>query len=255
MKNHPKLYLYGIHAIEALLPDQAARIQQLWVQTGREQDTRVETILAKARQYTIPTKTLSRAQLDDLTGNAVHQGLAAEITPPPVYTEIDLDAWLDQWQAPLLLILDSVQDPHNLGACLRTANAAGAHAVVVPKDKSATLTPTVIKVASGAALITPLIQVTNLARTLRELKQRGVWIYGTCDSAPDLIYAADSRGAVAWVLGAEGTGMRRLTREQCDQLYQIPMQGSVSSLNVSVATGICLFETVRQRQCNSSAPG
>lgn len=250
MKNNSSLFLYGIHAIESVLGQPDSRIQQLWIQSGREREARVAAVLLKAQQQKIPVKTVTRAQLDDLTGKAVHQGLAASVTAPSTYTEIDLDGWLDQWSQPLLLVLDGVQDPHNLGACLRTANAAGVQAVIIPKDKAASLTSTAIKVASGAAFITPLIQVTNLARTLRELKERGVWIYGTCDTAAHSIYTAELRSAIAWVLGAEGTGMRRLTREQCDQLYQIPMQGSVNSLNVSVAAGICLFETVRQRSLN-----
>jgi 23S rRNA (guanosine2251-2'-O)-methyltransferase len=162
-------------------------------------------------------------------------------------TENDLDALLDKTDSPFLLILDGVTDPHNLGACLRNADAAGVHGVIVPKDNSVGLTPTVSKVACGAAETVPLFQVTNLARTMKRLQERGVWIAGTAGEADSTLFQADLKGALAIAMGAEGKGLRRLSRESCDTLISIPMAGSVSSLNVSVATGICLFEAVRQR--------
>jgi 23S rRNA (guanosine2251-2'-O)-methyltransferase len=241
------LYIYGLHTVLALLQKSPHRIQELLLQEARH-DVRIQEIIHHAKQAHIVTHTTSLALLDEKTDNAVHQGVVARVTPPPHYSEHDLFKLLDELQEPpLLLILDGVQDPHNLGACLRSANAAGAHAVIVPKDKSASLTPIVHKVAAGAAEITPLIQVTNLARTLRDLKERGIWIYGASDSAEKNIYNHKLKGALAFVLGAEGKGLRRLTAEHCDFLAHIPMQGTVSSLNVSVATGICLFEAVRQR--------
>ena len=162
--------------------------------------------------------------------------------------EADLDAVLNKQSEPFLLVLDGVTDPHNIGACLRTADAAGVHAVIVPKDKSAGLTATARKVACGAAESVPLIQVTNLSRTLKHLQDKGVWVIGTAGEAEQLIYQVDLKGPTALVMGAEGKGMRRLTREHCDQLVKLPMAGAVSSLNVSVATGVCLYEIVRQRQ-------
>lgn len=167
--------------------------------------------------------------------------------------EQDLEALLDAASAPLLLILDQVTDPHNLGACLRTANAAGATAVIAPKDRSATLTDTVRHIACGAAEVTPFIQVTNLARTMERLKERGIWITGTSDAATQSLYAVDFTGPVAIVSGAEGQGMRRLTTEKCDFLVRIPMFGTVPCLNVSVASGVCLFEAVRQRAARAGA--
>ena len=194
-------------------------------------------------------RTLQKQELRE----ARHQGVLMLTTAAPVLKENDLEAMLDGLQVtPLLLILDGVTDPHNLGACIRSADGAGVHAVVVPKDKSAGLTPTVSKVACGAAEVVPFIQVTNLARTLKELQQGGVWVVGTAGEAEQTLYQARLTGPMALVMGAEGKGMRRLTREHCDELIKLPMAGSVSSLNVSVATGICLFEVVRQRQMTSS---
>ncbi|MGL5250136.1 MAG: 23S rRNA (guanosine(2251)-2'-O)-methyltransferase RlmB, partial [Enterovibrio sp.] len=179
---------------------------------------------------------------------AVHQGLVARVKAGRQYNENDLDALLQENAAPLLLILDGVTDPHNLGACLRNADAAGVTAVIVPKDRSATLNATARKVAVGAAETVPLVRVTNLARTMRHLQQQGVWIVGTAGDAPNDIYQTKLTGALAIVMGAEGEGMRRLTRETCDVLTKIPMVGTVSSLNISVAAGVCLFEALRQRQ-------
>ena len=196
----------------------------------------------------IRVQTASRDALDQLAEGGVHQGVVAHLTYAPDDSEDALPRLLDGLsEPPFLLVLDGVQDPHNLGACLRCANAAGVQAVIVPKHRAAGLTPVVCKVASGAAGMTPLITVTNLVRTLNQLKERGIWVYGASDAAPNPLYAADLTGAIAWVLGAEGEGFRQLTRKTCDALFSIPMRGTVSSLNVSVAAGICLFEAVRQR--------
>lgn len=239
--------IYGLHPIVALLRDAPERIKQLFVQAER-QDARLQEILMLAKQAKIPVQNTSRASLNQLAAGGLHQGVVAHLASGSRYSERDLFQLLDTLQEPpFLLVLDGVQDPHNLGACLRSANAAGVHAVIVPKDKSVSLTPAVYKAASGAADVTPLFSVTNLARTLGELKERGIWIYGASDSAEKSLYSTDLRGALACVLGAEGEGLRHLTRETCDLLFSIPMAGSVSSLNVSVAAGVCLFEAVRQR--------
>lgn len=191
---------------------------------------------------------MNRQTLDKKADGEVHQGVIARVQPTKELNENDLDTVLAGKTAPFLLVLDGVTDPHNLGACLRTADAAGVDAVIVPKDKSAQLTSTARKVACGAAETMPLIRVTNLARTLRELQQQhNIWVVGTAGEATETLYQSKLNGAIALVMGAEGEGMRRLTREHCDQLISIPMAGSVSSLNVSVATGVCLFEIVRQR--------
>jgi len=208
----------------------------------------MERVRAAAQAGGITVHCVPRAELDALVGGARHQGVVARGTAPPQRSEVDLDAVLaGQTKAAFLLVLDGVQDPHNLGACLRSADAAGVQAVIAPKDRSVSLTPTVRKVASGAAEAVPFIQVTNLARTLRELKQAGIWLVGTAGEAGTSLFEADLAGPLALVMGAEGKGLRRLTRETCDTLVHIPMAGSVASLNVSVATGICLFEAVRQR--------
>jgi 23S rRNA (guanosine2251-2'-O)-methyltransferase len=239
--------IFGLHSVAALLQEHAERVTQLYVQQGRH-DQRLQQIITAAEAQRIPIKILSRVELDKLSSNAPHQGVIAQCRGAKSYTEADIEILLQQLQEPpFLLILDGVQDPHNLGACLRSANAAGVHMVIAPRDKSVGLTPVVRKVASGAAEVTPFIQVTNLARTLRFLKEQGIWLYGAADDGARSLYEADLRGPLALVLGAEGTGLRRLTREHCDDLLIIPMRGSVSSLNVSVATGICLFEAVRQR--------
>lgn len=239
--------IYGLHAVQALLKSAPQRAQELWVLRGRE-DQRVQKILQQARQLDIPVRLQTRAELDALCdGN--HQGVILRAQPGRLYDEHHLwDMLGDLSSPPFLLILDGVTDPHNLGACLRSADAAGVHAVIVPKDNSAGMTETVRKVACGAAETVPLIPVTNLARTMKQLQEQGVWIVGTAGDAPKSLFETSMTGPLALVMGAEGTGMRRLTREHCDYLAFIPMAGSVSSLNVSVATGICLFEAVRQRR-------
>jgi 23S rRNA (guanosine2251-2'-O)-methyltransferase len=201
-----------------------------------------------ATQQRISVGQRERRELDEWA-EGVHQGVVAEVSPSQVWGEAMLEELLDRHEGvPLLLVLDGVTDPHNLGACLRTADAAGALAVVVPKDKSATLNATVRKVACGAAEVMPLVAVTNLARTLEKLQKRGLWVVGTAGEADQEIYQQDLRGPLVLVMGAEGKGMRRLTREHCDFLVKLPMAGSVSSLNVSVAAGVCLFEALRQRR-------
>lgn len=239
--------IYGVHAVEALLRHHPKRVKQLWLAAGR-QDPRVQVLVDLAGQQRIAVGQKDRCELDEWA-EGVHQGVVAEVSPSQVWGENMLDELLDRATTPpLLLVLDGVTDPHNLGACMRTADAAGAHAVIVPKDKSATLNATVRKVACGAAEVIPLVAVTNLARTLEKLQQRGLWIVGTAGEAEQELYQQDMTGPTVLVMGAEGKGMRRLTREHCDYLVKLPMAGSVSSLNVSVATGVCLFEAVRQRQ-------
>lgn len=243
--------VYGIHAVEALLRFHPRRVKQLWIAEGRR-EPRVEALLELAAGQRLAVETKPRALLDELA-EGVHQSVVAQVSPSQVWSEAMLEELLDRAEGPpLLLVLDGVTDPHNLGACLRSADAAGALAVIVPKDKSATLTAVVRKVACGAAEVLPLVAVTNLARTLEKLQKRGLWIVGTAGEATQEIYDVDMSGPTVVVMGAEGKGMRRLTREHCDHLARLPMAGSVSSLNVSVATGVCLFEAVRQRR--ASAP-
>lgn len=241
--------VYGIHAVEALLNHHPKRVKKLYILEGR-QDPKIQHIVALAKQSRIELQTCSRDELTELTAEeAVHQGIVAEVSPSQVWNEAMLEELLEKLTVtPLLLALDNITDPHNLGACLRTADAAGVQAVIIPKDKSATLNATVRKVACGAAEVIPLVTVTNLARTLEKLQKRGLWVVGTAGEAEQEIYQQDLTIATVLVMGAEGKGMRRLTRDHCDYLVKLPMQGSVSSLNVSVATGICLFEAVRQRQ-------
>ncbi|QKE64627.1 23S rRNA (guanosine(2251)-2'-O)-methyltransferase RlmB [Aquipseudomonas campi] len=239
--------VYGVHAVEALLRHHPKRVKQLWLAESRH-DPRVQTLVELAGQNRVPVGQKDRRELDEWA-EGVHQGVVAEVSPSQVWGEAMLEELLDRREGPpLLLVLDGVTDPHNLGACLRTADAAGALAVIVPKDKSATLNATVRKVACGAAEVIPLVAVTNLARTLEKLQQRGLWLVGTAGEAERELYQQDLTGPTVLIMGAEGKGMRRLTRDHCDYLVKLPMSGSVSSLNVSVATGVCLFEAVRQRQ-------
>ena len=241
--------VFGIHALEALLKSAPQRVHELLVLKGR-QDQRLQKILHSAERQQIPVRQVSRRELDErVDGN--HQGIVALTDPGEIHDEGFLQSLLEKLEssnlAPFFLVLDGVTDPHNLGACLRSAEAAGAQAVIVPKDNSASLNATVRKVACGAAEVLPLIPVTNLARLLKMLQARGVWTIGAADEAQGSIYQADLKGPLALVMGAEGKGLRRLTRECCDLLVNIPMAGTVSSLNVSVAAGVCLFEAVRQR--------
>lgn len=242
-----KQFICGIHAVTALLAEHPERILRLCVAKGRI-DKKMDGILSEAKTANIAIEYADTKTLDRMAYEMNHQGVIAFCTKPRAYDEHDLKALLEALEEPaFLLILDGVQDPHNLGACFRTADAAGVHAIIAPKDKSASITPVVSKVASGAAETVPFIQVTNLARTLNLLKEMGIWIYGAAGEATQSLYQAKLQGSIAIVMGAEGEGLRRLTRESCDFLLKIPMQGSVSSLNVSVATGIFLFEALRQR--------
>jgi 23S rRNA (guanosine2251-2'-O)-methyltransferase len=220
-------------------------VQEIYVDSARK-DARTQDLVKLAASHDVRVIAVDAQRLDGLTGNARHQGVAARVVAGK--PRHDLDQVLDSISgAPLLLVLDGVQDPHNLGACLRVADAFGVHAVIAPKDRAVGITPIVSKVASGAAETLPYFAVTNLARTLRELKERNIWIVGADEAATTLLYDAKLTGALAWVFGAEGEGMRRLTREHCDQLVRIPMSGMVESLNVSVASAVCLGETFRQR--------
>ncbi|MTC58644.1 23S rRNA (guanosine(2251)-2'-O)-methyltransferase RlmB [Providencia rustigianii] len=238
--------IYGIHAVKALLENSPQRIKEVYILKGRE-DRRLMPIVHEIEAQGIVVQVANRQWMDAQTEGAVHQGIIANVLPGKQYQEGDLPDLLESTESPFLLVLDGVTDPHNLGACLRSADAAGVNAVIVPKDKSAQLNATVKKVACGAAENIPLIRVTNLARTLRLLQEYNVWIVGTAGEADHTLYQSKLSGPIALVMGAEGEGMRRLTREHCDELISIPMAGSVSSLNVSVATGVCLFEAVRQR--------
>lgn len=242
-----KEYVYGLHAVQAMLERAPRRVRQVLVQRGRL-DARMQALLDQAVSEALDVERVMPDELDRLAAGGVHQGVVALVTPSQLWSEEMLGHLLDRDEAvPLLLVLDGVTDPHNLGACLRSADAAGAQAVIIPKDRSASLTPTVRKVACGAAETVPLVAVTNLARTLKQLQQRGLWVVGTAGEADQLLYQVDLTVPTVIVMGAEGTGMRRLTREHCDYLAKLPMAGAVSSLNVSVTAGICLFEAVRQR--------
>ena len=238
--------MFGWHAVEAVLKREPERLRQVWIQTGR-QDKRVKSITDTLDSLGVRWKVVHRRELDERV-SGVHQGIVAAVSESREWTEDDLLAQLaGSDKPPFLLVLDGVTDPHNLGACMRTADAVGVQAVIVPKDKSASLTPVARKVACGAAETVPFVRVTNLARFLRSLQDQGVWLIGTAGEADATLYQADFKGPVALVMGAEGKGMRRLTREHCDQLINIPMLGHVDSLNVSVATGVCLYEALRQR--------
>lgn len=239
-------FIYGIHSIAAVLENEPERILELMVAKGRSDD-RMNSLVSAARKHGISVQFVQRKTLDEKSKGEQNQGILARAKPARVLDEADLDNILAQQNSPFFLVLDGVTDPHNLGACLRNADAAGVHAVIVPKDNSATITPVVRKVAVGAAETVPLIQVTNLSRSLKHIQQKGVWVVGTAGEAEQLIYECNLQGSVAIVMGAEGKGMRRLTRETCDELVKLPMAGAVSSLNVSVASGICLFDVVRQR--------
>ncbi len=239
-------FIYGFHAVIAKLRHQPDAIIEIFVDSGR-QDARIRDLLRHAELQDVRVMNVDGKRLEGMAGGGRrHQGVVARVKS--MVRQLALDDVLDTLEEPpFLLVLDGVQDPHNLGACLRVADAVGAHAVIAPKDRAVGLTQKVAKVASGAAESVPYITVTNLARTLRELKERGIWVIGTDAEAQEDLYAATWPQGMAWVLGAEGDGIRRLTRENCDQLVTIPMLGSVQSLNVSVAAGVCLYEARRRR--------
>ena len=241
-------YIYGLHAVKAVLEREPEMVTKVWLENSRRDD-KAKTILQLSHDANVKPERVKREVLDKLVGEqANHQGVVAISKDTPAGNEKTLKALMENLTVPaFLLILDGVQDPHNLGACLRTADAAGVHAVIAPKDKASGLTSVVRKVACGAAETVPFIQVTNLARTMRELQQAGVWMIGTSLETEQDIYQADLTGSLALVLGAEGKGLRRLTAENCDSLVKLPMLGTVQSLNVSVSAGVCLYEAVRQR--------
>ena len=244
--------IFGLHAVRAWLKSgQAEAGDQLWVDSRRH-DRRLQELLKDAKRQGVTIQQSSKKELDRQSGGAVHQGVVVLPGRPRTLQQYD-EHWLESMieahnKQPLLLILDGVTDPHNLGACLRSAEAAGVDAVVVPKDRLVGITPVVRKVACGAAEVVPFVVVTNLSRLINRLSDLGVWVVGAAGEADDLLYDADFSGPLALVMGAEGDGMRRLTKERCSQLIKIPMAGTVSSLNVSVATGVALFEVVRQRR-------
>jgi 23S rRNA (guanosine2251-2'-O)-methyltransferase len=237
--------IYGFHSVNAKLRQDQEAVKEVFVTQSR-QDGRARDLVRLAQSSGVRVLLLEASRIDAMVGHAHHQGVVARVAS--VQRQLKLADVLDELaEPPLLLVLDGVQDPHNLGACLRVADAAGAHAVIAPKDRAVGLNATAIKVASGAADTVPYVVVTNLARALRELKERNIWTVAADADAPQGLYDIDLKGPLAWVLGAEGSGLRRLTRETCDQSAKIPMLGSVESLNVSVASGICLFEARRQR--------
>ena len=240
-------WVYGLHAVLAVLERAPERILELMLTETRE-DARMRLLRERATALGVLVQASSNEALGRLVGEVAHQGAAAAVRPLQGLEEAGLMNLLDSIGGePLLLVLDGVTDPHNLGACLRTADAAGVHAVIIPRDRSAGIDGVVRKVAAGAAEFVPVATVTNLARTLQALQARGIWVVGADGEAAQSLHAADLRGPLALVLGAEGSGMRRLTRERCDFLVSIPMAGSVESLNVSVAAGVVLFEARRQR--------
>jgi len=238
--------LFGFHAVTVRLKVAPQSIRELHVDASR-QDQRMKQFLAKVEEAGMRAIESDDDRLQQMAGTHRHQGVVARVDA--VQHARSLDDLLDELTEPaLLLVLDGVTDPHNLGACLRVADGAGAHAVIAPKDHAVGINATVAKVASGAAETVPYFMVTNLARTLGELKERDIWVVGTSDDAPGSLYQADFRRGTAVVLGAEGSGMRQLTRKHCDELVSIPMMGGVESLNVSVASGVCLYEALRQRK-------
>ncbi|MEA3639560.1 MAG: 23S rRNA (guanosine(2251)-2'-O)-methyltransferase RlmB [Lamprobacter sp.] len=237
----------GINSVRSALKFGSDGVLELWLERTRR-DRRLAELAALAREARVVVRQATRDELDQASDGGNHQGVLAWVRMPAARTEHELERLLDAAeQPPLLLVLDGVTDPHNLGACLRSADGAGATAVIAPKDKAVGLTPVAVKVASGAADSVPFVQVTNLARTLESLKARGLWLVGLADAAPATLFETDLSGPTALVLGSEGTGLRRLTQERCDLLASLPMRGRVESLNVSVTAGICLYEVVRRR--------
>ncbi len=241
----PTKILYGFHALGVRLKTAPKSVLEIYFDSSRR-DARMREFIGKAKDIGVRLIEADSARLVAISGSLGHQGVVARVMEvKPIHS---LDDLLDSIsEPPLLLVLDGITDPHNLGACLRVADGAGVHAVIAPKDHAVGINATVAKVASGAAETVPYLMVTNLARTLGELKERNIWCIGTSDDAPKTIYQMDLRVPTALVLGAEGAGMRQLTRKSCDELVKIPMRGAVSSLNVSVASGVCLYEALRQR--------
>lgn len=247
MADSKRSFVYGIHAVGAVLQRAPERLLEFWMAQSRD-DARTRGLRALAHGVGVRIQAASGEALGKLVGEVAHQGVVAAVRPLKAWDERSLLDSLGQISGdPLLLVLDGVTDPHNLGACLRSADAAGAHALLIPKDRAAAVDGTVRKVAAGAAEFVPVASVTNLARSLEQLKERGIWVVGADGEAPQSLFAADLNRPLALVLGAEGAGLRRLTKERCDFLVRIPMAGGVESLNVSVAAGVALFEAYRQR--------
>jgi len=242
-KREPRV-VFGFHAVLSRLRADPGSVIEIFLDETRN-DARARDLAAAAERSKVHLMRVPTKRLDGFYGGGRHQGVVARIEVKSAADTVD--ELLEGVEKPLLLLLDGVTDPHNLGACLRVANAAGAHAVIAPRDRAAGITPAVSKVASGAAEATPYLMVTNLSRTISELKEKNIWVVGADQRAERTLYEADLPESIAWVLGAEGEGMRRLTRESCDLLVKIPMRGEVESLNVSVSAGICLFESVRRR--------
>ncbi|MGR8999249.1 MAG: 23S rRNA (guanosine(2251)-2'-O)-methyltransferase RlmB [Gammaproteobacteria bacterium] len=239
--------LFGLHSVQAALDYSPKKIHKAWVDSGR-QDKRLGQAIDDLLALGIEPEKVDRKRLDRLADGSNHQGIVIEVEMPGELSESILKTVVENLsETALFLVLDNVQDPHNLGACLRTADAAGVHGVIITKDNATGITPTVCKVASGAAETVPVYQVTNLSRTLRWLKGEGLWIMGAAGETAQTVYKTDFTVPMALVIGAEGKGLRRLTREQCDVLVSVPMLGQVDSLNLSVATGVLLYEAVRQR--------
>lgn len=246
--NHDKtLLVYGLHAVHATLTRAATDVLELWIRHGAD-SRELEALAELAQRSGVNPQRVTADVLDRFTAGATHQGVVVRRRPP---SQLNLEDYLGQLVSrtnpALLMVIDQVQDPHNLGACLRVADAAGADAIVVTKDRSASVTSAVAKVASGALDSVPLIGVTNLASALQDLKAAGIWLVGAVHGVPGTIYALDLKGPIAWVIGGEGRGLRRLTRDSCDFLASIPMRGQVASLNLATAAAVCLYETVRQR--------
>ena len=240
-------WIVGLNAVAAAIEHDADNVREVLLEAGAK-NPRIGELETQARRVGIDVRRVNQQALDGVAGGVRHQGAAARYAAVKTWDEHELEGLIEAAQGKaLILVLDGVQDPHNLGACLRSAAAAGATAVIIPKDKAVQINATVRKTSAGAADTIPVISATNLARCLRDLQKLGVWIYGLAGEADALLYAIDLRGNVALVMGGEGDGLRRLTREHCDQLVKIPMPGEFESLNVSVATGVALFEVVRQR--------
>ena len=238
--------IFGMHAVESVLHNDPANILELWVEVNRN-DKRIKQLVDEVKKLGLPIEYIKKKDLENRCDSHKTQGIAARYRGSSSNSGLSLTDLIKKENV-FLLVLDGVQDPHNLGACLRSAEAAGVDAVIVPKDRAVGITPVVRKVACGAAETVPFIQVTNLARTLKELRDEFVWVVGAAGEAESSLYDVKLNGKLALVMGAEEKGMRRLTRENCDQLVKLPMAGQVESLNVSVATGVCLFEAVRQRK-------
>lgn len=245
MKEKKEELIYGFHAVESALFNDAENVIVAWLEESR-QDKRLQKVVDLLEEHNVSYEIVDKKILDKKTKSTRHQGVAIKYKTTGLYTEKELDQFINKDES-LILILDGITDPHNFGACLRTADAVGVDCVIIPKDNAVGITPIVRKVASGAVDTVPVVQVTNLVRSIKKCKDAGVWVYGAAGETDTTVYQTDLKGKVAIVMGAEEKGLRRLTRETCDALFKIPMQGKVESLNVSVATAVILYEVVRQK--------